>query len=498
MSCARILVVEDESIVAEDIQEALRDLGYEVTVAFTGEQALHRVAEVQPDLVLMDVQLQHGLDGIDTAGRILEQHDTPVVYLTAFGDDHTVARARVTRPYGYLLKPFNDRELHSTIEMALSRHEMEQRLRAGEERYATTLRGIADAVLVLDHQSIVTFVNPSAEKLTGWPGPEAVGRSVEEVLHLLHEQERTPLNPVAESLRAGQTVQVEHQAVLVARSGIERPVTVGVSALRDEKAAVNGAVLVLHDMTEHRRVEERFRKAERLESIGKLAGGIAHDFNNLMTVVLAGTELLLGGRELDDQSRMLLQTVRKAGERATALTRQFLAFSRKQLAQPILLDLNDVVRHLEQRAGPWLGSAVRWETQLAPNLWTVKADLGHLQQALLNLITNARDAMGDGGLLTLVTRNVILSEDEVARFSDVAPGPYVCLTVQDTGCGMDDATRGRLFEPFFTTKDVGKGTGLGLAEVYGIVKQHGGHVEVTSAPGQGTCFRLYLPKASES
>lgn len=495
MSSARILVVEDESIVAEDIQEALRDLGYDVSVAFSSEQALNRVAEVQPDLVLMDVQLQNGLDGIDTAGLILEQHDTPVVYLTAFGDDQTVARARVTRPYGYLLKPFNDRELHSTIEMALSRHEMEQRLRASEERYATTLRGITDAVIVLDDKGKISFVNPRAELLTGWMGPEAVGRPAEQVFSLLHQAERTPLNPVADALRAGMTVQVEHQAVLIARSGAERPVTVGVSALHDEKGHVSGAVLVFHDMTEHHRVEERLRKAERLESIGKLAGGIAHDFNNLMTVVLAGTELLLGGREVDAQSRMLLHTVRKAGERATALTRQFLAFSRKQLTQPILLDLNDVVRHLEQRAGPWLGSGVRWETHLAAGLWPVKADLGHLQQALLNLITNARDAMGEGGILTLVTRNVTLDENEVARHADLVPGPYVSLTVQDTGCGMDDATRGRLFEPFFTTKDVGKGTGLGLAEVYGIVKQHGGHVEVTSAPGQGTCFRLYLPKA---
>ncbi len=245
---------------------------------------------------------------------------------------------------------------------------------------------------------------------------------------------------------------------------------------------------------EHEKIEEQFRASQKLEAIGSLAGGIAHDFNNLLSVILCCTDFAMAAGRENDRVREELLQVKKAGECAVALTRQILAFSRKQVLQPVVLNLNKIATGVEKMLRRILGEDIDYLQVLAPDLGLVRADPGQIEQVLMNLVVNARDAMPNGGKLTIETRNVELDAEYAARHVAVAPGSYICFAVTDTGCGMNEQTQTRIFEPFFTTKEKGKGTGLGLSTVYGIVKQSGGNIWVYSEPGQGTTFKIYLPR----
>jgi two-component system, cell cycle sensor histidine kinase and response regulator CckA len=242
-----------------------------------------------------------------------------------------------------------------------------------------------------------------------------------------------------------------------------------------------------------RQSEERLFHSQRMEAVGRLAGGVAHDFNNLLTAISGYSDLTLMQLQANDPLRPYIEEIKKAGERAAALTRQLLAFSRKQVLQPKVMNLNTLIQDIGKMLPRLIGEDIELHTELAADIWNIRADRGQIEQVILNLVVNARDAMPDGGKLTLQTANLLPDEVE----PDVLPGAYVMLAVIDTGTGISEETKPKIFEPFFTTKEPGKGTGLGLATVYGIVRQSGGHILLYSHIGQGTTFKIYLPQISD-
>jgi two-component system cell cycle sensor histidine kinase/response regulator CckA len=258
-----------------------------------------------------------------------------------------------------------------------------------------------------------------------------------------------------------------------------------------------GCLVLAADITERIQLEEQFRQAQRMESVGRLAGGVAHDFNNLLTVINGYAEMLLSGQNAGESITAAVTHIRDAGDRAAGLTRQLLAFSRRQVIQPAVININTVVHDTETLLRRLIGEDVELITRLAPDLGSVLADPGQIQQIVMNLAINSRDAMPDGGTLHIETTNVILDQSYEEEHPEVRPGPHVMLAVTDSGCGISPEIRERIFEPFFTTKDLGKGTGLGLATVYGMVKQGGGWIWVYSEPGRGTTFKIYLPRTDE-
>jgi len=502
MNNTRILIVEDEILVARDLEQQLTVLGYTIVgIAASGEDALHLVEQEQPQLILMDIRLQGEMDGIATAEEVRSHFALPVIFLTAHADQATVQRARVTEPFGYILKPFDERELNTVVEMALYKHAAEQKLRASERRYAATLQSIGDGVIAVNTDASVTFMNPMAEELTGWTMQEAADKLLNEIFPIINEDTRKPMeNPVWHVLREGVTVGLANHTILQNRHGREIPIDDSAAPILDDQGNCTGVVLVFHDITARQEAAERLLETEaqlhqsqKMEAIGQLAAGIAHDFNNQLTVINGYSQLLANALHESRSLQQYAQRIMTAGERAEQLTQQLLAYSRQQVLQQRIVHLNQIVIQTEQLLGRLIGEHIQITTRLEPALACIHADPSQLEQVLMNLVLNARDAMSDGGTITIQTQNSILTADELHWFPDLKPGAYVTLTVEDTGSGMDDEIRNRIFEPFFTTKAQGKGSGLGLAMAFGIIKQSGGDIRVQSEPGIGTQFIIHLP-----
>ena len=271
-----------------------------------------------------------------------------------------------------------------------------------------------------------------------------------------------------------------------------------IAPVKDEECGITNFVAVKQDITERKQVEEQLRQSQKMQALGQLTGGIAHDFNNLLGIIMGNLQLLQERVSGDAKAREYLDDALWSARRAGELTHRLLAFARKQPLKPTVTDLNDVVRGMTELLRRTLGASIRIEELLAPNLWKAFADRRELEQALINLAVNSRDAMRSAGMLTLETRNVVLDEDCAEQYEEVTPGEYVLLAVTDTGTGMSLEIMQQVFEPFFTTKEVGQGSGLGLSMVYGFAKQTGGHVSIYSRVGQGTSVKLYLPRAPSS
>ncbi|MBI4775336.1 MAG: PAS domain S-box protein [Deltaproteobacteria bacterium] len=363
-------------------------------------------------------------------------------------------------------------------------------LKESEERFKSLFEYSPDAYYLHDLDGRFVDANRSTEELCGYSKEELIGKRSPE-LRLLPEDE---LEKAAEILgKNAQGLSTGPDELILNRKDGKQ---VRIEA-RTLPLTLSGQALVLgiaRDITERRKLEDQLRQAQKMEAVGRLAGGIAHDFNNLLTVILGNAEVALMDCGADEPLREILDQILKAGDRAAALTRQLLAFSRKQLLQPTALNLNDMVRNMEKMLRRIIGEDVEVRNIVAQDLGQVEADEGQMEQVIANLVVNARDAMPQGGKLTIETANVDLDEYYAETHVDVAPGPYVMLSVSDTGIGMSREIQAKIFEPFFTTKEMGKGTGLGLSTVYGIVKQSNGNIWVYSEVGRGTTFKIYLPR----
>jgi len=367
----------------------------------------------------------------------------------------------------------------------------ESALRESEGLYRTLIDALPDAVTMTNLEGRVIFASSRALELHGFARVEEVlGKTLLELIAF--EEREGALKNLQKTFTEGAVRDVEY--TLLRKDGTRFPGELSAAMVRDAKGKPKGFIAITRDVSVQKQLAEQYRQLQKMDAVGRLAGGVAHDFNNALTVIGGYTEMLLGEMPANVSAHGKLETIRKGVEQASALTHQLLAFSRRQILQPRSLDLNGIIGEMRLMLVRLIGEDIAVEILPGEGLGRINADSGQIGQVIMNLVVNSRDAMPDGGKLVIETTNVELDEAYADSHVSVVPGSYVCLTVTDTGMGMDAATQERIFEPFFTTKEEGRGTGLGLPMVYGVVKQSGGSIWVYSEPGKGTTFKIYLPR----
>jgi two-component system, cell cycle sensor histidine kinase and response regulator CckA len=488
-----IMVVEDEFIVAQDLIASLTNMGYRVCAhADSGEKAILQAEQNRPDLIIMDIVLKGEMDGIQAAGQIHERFQIPVIFLTAFGNQTLLDRAKSIEPFGYLIKPFNEGELHSALEIGLYKAAMEKRLRLSEKRFKTMAELLPTGILEIDGNYAVTYMNGSAFRMLDvTPQEYEKGIDIRDYLQIEKDGDDRTASPM--TIGKG---RAEYH--LRRKDGSSDDVIANSTLLPEGAEGDTQRILVnLTDITQIKKLEFQLHQSQKMEAIGRLAGGIAHDFNNILYVILGYSELLMGNMSKSHPHYEGLREIFTSSERARLLVKQLMAFGRKQVLNINWVDINQVIRDFERMLGRVIGEDIELIIKLMPNPAIVKADVTQIEQILMNLVVNARDAMPDGGTLTIETLAAQLDGTFVSARSEVAPGNYIMIVVGDTGTGMGKDTIEKIFEPFFTTKSKEIGTGLGLSTVYGIVKQHNGHIDVYSEPGRGSVFKVYLPSFTD-
>jgi two-component system cell cycle sensor histidine kinase/response regulator CckA len=371
------------------------------------------------------------------------------------------------------------------------RKQAEEALRESQQQYHDLVENVNDVIYALRADGVMTFVSQAVEAMLGYNPSEMVGGHFAD---FIHPEDVPRATESFQRILSGHSVSGEYR--LLAKSGETRWMRTSSRPTFVEERVV-GIQGVLSDISEQKLLEAQFLQAQKMEAVGRLAGGVAHDFNNLLTMIMGYVEFVLDALPQESPAHDDLAQIKRAGERGASLVRQLLAFSRKQVLEPRVLDLNATIGNMQKMLQRLLGEDVELVVELEPSLGKVKADPVQVEQVIMNLAVNARDAMPEGGRLTLETTNVVLDRWYARTHLEAQPGRHVVLTVRDTGVGMDHETKSHLFEPFFTTKEAGEGTGLGRATVYGIVRQSGGYIEVQSDLGVGTAFRIYLPRIDE-
>lgn len=555
---ARILIVEDSPTQAQELGFLLEGAGFEVELAANAEQGLERLSLVEFDLVVSDIVMP-GLSGFDFCRKVKadpRRRDVPVVLLTSLSNPIDIIQGLdcgadnfLTKPYepehliarvnrvlqnkpsqederfklgveilflgrkftitsdkeqilGLLISTFEDivrtnRELEASQKALAAANakieryarQLEDRAHTSEEKYRRLMEEAGDAILICDDANVLIEVNRQASVLFGRPQSEIIGHEMVEFVQPSHAD---ALRRLSEALwRDG---RISTDEVLVQRpdgTSVTVDGTASVVTLADRRFGL----AILRDVTERKRLEAQLQQAHKMEAVGQLAGGVAHDFNNLLTAILGYTDLLKIHFATNEAGFRDLEEIRKASERASGLTRQLLAFSRKQILQPTTLEVNALIQNVMSMLRRLIREDIELEARLQP-VPTIKADPGQVEQILVNLVVNASDAMPEGGRLIIETATADIAESH--RPARIPPGTYLALAISDTGTGMTPEVQKNIFEPFFTTKTRTGGTGLGLATVYGIVRQSEGHISVDSQPGRGTTFTIYFPQTTDT
>lgn len=624
MDKKNIIIVEDERIIAQDIKDTLTSYGYNILNIFSkGEDLLENFDRLSPDLILMDIMLAGELNGIETAEKIHRKSSVPIIYLTAYANEDVLSKAKITEPYGYLIKPFEDRELYATIEMAFHRHKMQEEINTTQTRLSVIFQNVPNILLyefgnnrrfisenvtlflgeyseiIEDRNSLLNFIHEDdkqliTQKIENWNRSERKSllklwyriRNAQGNYIWVEDSSQELIDSNGNSYITGVIIDiddiknaeaelkkitsryraiVEDQTEFICRFDAHKIITfVNLAFCRLKKQSdkelignswnkqfpeneiekinhildslscakpVAGYEFWYHDgetdlylewtfraiynesndflefqvvgrdatlrkqaEIEKEKIREQLYQSQKMEVIGKLAGGIAHDFNNLLTAINGYADSAMKKLNRDHPVFNEIEIIKDCGLRAAALTKQLLGFSRKQIMEKKVIDLNDIIRNLNKMLLRLLGDDISLRLECAENeKCLVYADTSQIEQVLVNLIVNARDAMPGGGTIIVKTENCFVDENTAEKLQLNQAGEYKVLSVQDSGTGIPAEILDKIFEPFFTTKEVGKGTGLGLATVYGIVKQNNGHISVESELNKGTIFRILLP-----
>jgi two-component system, cell cycle sensor histidine kinase and response regulator CckA len=486
----RVLLVEDSESDAELILETLRRTPFDVRAQIVTSRAefTAQIATADFDAVLAAFQLP-GWTGLDVLAQVRASgRDLPFILVTGILGEEQAGECIRLGAADYVLKnnlarlPIAVRRALDDRRMRVARAAAELRLRESENRFRKLIEASFDGICISAEETVVD-ANLGFANMFGYTMAEIIGRPLIELV--------APESQEAMRRRVTDAEEGTFELVGLRKNG--EKIILEATAKSHAINGKPGRISALRDVTQKRLLEEQFRQGQKMEAVGRLAGGVAHDFNNLLTVILSFAELLLRGLAPTDPRRQELGEIVKAGDAASTLTRQLLEFSRQQVIQPHLLIVEDVVADASNMLNRIIGEDIELVTALSTSPSVVMMDPGQLEQVIMNLAVNARDAMPTGGKLTIETAPIELDESYARAHWPVAPGRYAMLAISDNGVGMDAETRSRIFEPFFTTKEVGKGTGLGLATIYGIVKQNQGFVWAYSEPGKGSTFKIYIP-----
>jgi PAS domain S-box-containing protein len=524
----KILAVDDKKDNLTALSALLNALipGCSVITAQSGAEGLEKAKTESPDTILLDIKMPE-MDGYEVCNRLKDDETTkhiPVIMISAIKtESEDLVKGLETGADAYLSKPIDEYVLIAQVKTALRikkaedhlrgqknllestvqertaellrtneqlKHEINNRINA-EKQYRMLIETMNDGLFLMDENFLITFANKRLFEILGYPKDKIIGTSM---YHFLDVSNQRIFDKQMELHKKDS--HAVYELTFIRKDGQKIPVIVSPSAIIDADGQFKGSLGVITDISKIKQLEAQLAQAQKMEAIGTLAGGIAHDFNNILTTIIGNAELALMDVIKDESLRKEIEEIKKAGKRAASLTHQLLAFSRKQMIKPEILDINELLTDIEKMLGRLIGENIELLTIPEPELWQVEIDPGQMEQVIMNLAVNARDAMPKGGKLTIETANADLNKNYFREhgIKEEKPGHYVMLTVSDTGSGMDKETRGHIFEPFFTTKEVGKGTGLGLSTVYGIVKQNNGFVWVYSEPEQGSNFKVYLPK----
>ena len=497
----RLLIVENK---AEDVDLLVRELrhgGYEPSYLRVDNaiDLLAALSEQEWDLIISDYALPQ-FDALAALECVAQTGlDLPFIVISGTAGEATAIEAMKAGAHDYIMKDnltgmvvTIERELRQAV--ARQQHRIaEDALLDSEARYRDLFENANDAIYTHDLEGNILSINNKGEKLTGYKREELTGQSI---ALLLNDDNLQIATQYLTKRLAGNTDDAGMQLEILTKAGKLLPIEVNSRLIYKggKPVAVQG---IARDISERRNLEEQFRQSQKMEAIGRLAGGLAHDFNNLLTAIIGYSQLAqlrLGKHPVQKD----IGEIEKAAQRAATLTQQLLAFSRKQMLQPKIINLNEIASGISKMIKRLIGENIKVTTRLADDIGLVQADPNQMEQILLNLAVNARDAMPDGGKLIIETANYEFAETDINHHIEMAPGPYVMLAVSDTGMGMDKKTLEHIFEPFFTTKEMGKGTGLGLSTVYGIIRQSGGTIWAYSEPGRGTTFKIYMPCVADT